>query len=525
MRCISAVLLTMLLLISSVAIIDFSSADDDEYFSENGRSYMKLDADNVSLTYILDEYATQTITVGPTVTHSGHTYNIKKIQASIDCPIIEYVILDSVVLEDVDGGALIGRNIRSIAVNGSNPYLVSDGGVLYNKLQTKLIRYPTAKEGNTFNVPISVSEISSYAFYGSTLRTITITGETLTNIGPSAFSGCGLLESVGSGGNLPESLVMIGSCAFCYCTSMSSLSLPDSVIYIGSYAFSGSGLSSIKIPYSVDYIGECAFSDCTDLEEFESECDYYKAIDGVLYHISGDDDKRKTLFCYPAGRVNESFTILDDVVNISPSAFSGTVKLKTIVLPANMVSIPNMAFAYCESLENIDLKNVSIIGNEAFYNCTGLKSVIFSDSLLHIGYSAFENTSIETVTLPSSITSMDESVFYGCTKLTKVTIEESARFTIMENTFFGCSSLNELTINSKDVILEEESLSIGSEGDNVTLNLNVPSGFIVPDNVANEDTTLVITYIGERPYPWVNIIGAIVCALGIIGILYGMRQV
>ena len=190
-----------------------------------------------------------------------------------------------------------------------------------------------------------------------------------------------------------------------------------------------------------------------------------------------------------------------------------------------MVSIPNMAFAYCESLENIDLKNVSIIGNEAFYNCTGLKSVNFSDSLLHIGYSAFENTSIETVTLPSSITSMDESVFYGCTKLTKVTIEESARFTIMENTFFGCSSLNELTINSKDVILEEESLSIGSEGDNVTLNLNVPSGFIVPDNVANEDTTLVITYIGERPYPWVNIIGAIVCALGIIGILYGMRQV
>ena len=59
----------------------------------------------------------------------------------------------------------------------------------------------------------------------------------------------------------------------------------------------------------------------------------------------------------------------------------------------------------------------------------------------------------------------------------------------------------------------------------MTLNLNVPSGFIVPDNVANEDTTLIITYIGERPYPWVNIIGAIVCALGIIGILYGMRQV
>ena len=41
----------------------------------------------------------------------------------------------------------------------------------------------------------------------------------------------------------------------------------------------------------------------------------------------------------------------------------------------------------------------------------------------------------------------------------------------------------------------------------------------------NDITTLNVSYIGERPYPWVNIIGAVVCIIGIIGILYGMRQV
>ena len=90
----------------------------------------------------------------------------------------------------------------------------------------------------------------------------------------------------------------------------------------------------------------------------------------------------------------------------------------------------------------------------------------------------------------------------------------------------GSVNLQKITINSKDLVLEDNSLGIGtSEENSATVDVLVPSGYKLPANVGNDYTTLNVSYIGERPYPWVNIVGAIVCALGIIGILYGMRQV
>ena len=55
----------------------------------------------------------------------------------------------------------------------------------------------------------------------------------------------------------------IGSEAFSYCTSLTSVSIPNSVTSIGDEAFLYcSGLTSVSIPNNVTAIGEGAFYEC-----------------------------------------------------------------------------------------------------------------------------------------------------------------------------------------------------------------------------------------------------------------------
>ena len=62
--------------------------------------------------------------------------------------------------------------------------------------------------------------------------------------------------------------------------------------------------------------------------------------------------------------------------------------------------------------------SVTAIGDQAFYNCSGLSAVIIPGSVTSIGSQAFRYCSnLTCVTLPASVTSMGSSVFSGCSRL------------------------------------------------------------------------------------------------------------
>ncbi|MBO7377543.1 MAG: leucine-rich repeat domain-containing protein, partial [Clostridia bacterium] len=62
------------------------------------------------------------------------------------------------------------------------------------------------------------------------------------------------------------SVTSIGSYAFAYCSSLTSISIPNSVTSIGNGAFAYcSSLTSISIPNSVTSIGSWAFEYCSSL--------------------------------------------------------------------------------------------------------------------------------------------------------------------------------------------------------------------------------------------------------------------
>ena len=78
----------------------------------------------------------------------------------------------------------------------------------------------------------------------------------VTEIGNSAFSNCGALQSL----TLPNSVTSIGSYAFQSCSALQSISLPDGLTSIGNDAFEYcDALASVTLPYSITSIGSWAF--------------------------------------------------------------------------------------------------------------------------------------------------------------------------------------------------------------------------------------------------------------------------
>ena len=114
-------------------------------------------------------------------------------------------------------------------------------------------------------------------------------------------------------------------------------------------------------------------------------------------------------------------------------------------------SICNGAFAgdlyHRPSLQSITIPDsVTSIGDSAFSGCFSLQSVTIPDSVTSIGGSAFERcSSLQSVTIPDSVTSIGGSAFYGCSSLQSITIPNSVT-SIGDGAFYCCPSLQSVTI-------------------------------------------------------------------------------
>ena len=66
----------------------------------------------------------------------------------------------------------------------------------------------------------------------------------------------------------------------------------------------------------------------------------------------------------------------------------------------------------------------TIVGGSTFFNCTSLASVIIgpNSKLEELNYGEFKNcSSLESISLPSTLKKISGGVFEGCTRLTSLT--------------------------------------------------------------------------------------------------------
>jgi hypothetical protein len=122
--------------------------------------------------------------------------------------------------------------------------------------------------------------------------------------------------------------------------------------------------------------------------------------------------------------------------------------LKSVVFPASLTSIGNLAFGSCGVLTSVNFSACTSpisIGYQAFYDCTTLTSMVFPASLTSIGGDAFRGcTGLTSVDLSAcaSLNSIDSQAFYGCTGLTSVDLSACASLTsIASHAFRGCTEL------------------------------------------------------------------------------------
>ena len=219
---------------------------------------------------------------------------------------------------------------------------------MFDKGKTKLIKYPTNKSGETYDIPEGVTTINKFAFEGCWLENVTI----------------------------PNSVTTIGEAAFEWCSSIKNITIPKSVTAIGSNAFQGCyNLAKIEVPSSVVSIGFFAFGQCNSLESIDVDTNNknYMSEDGVLFDIN-----KTTLIQYPAGKKETKYSIPTGVTIVGECALSYSPYLSDIIIPKAITTIQGRAFLDCSNLTNITIpKSVTFIGVGAFDNCPAIKTVYY----------------------------------------------------------------------------------------------------------------------------------------------------
>ena len=242
-----------------------------------------------------------------------------------------------------------------------------------------------------------------------------------------------------------HTVTAIGNRAFKGNLRLAAVTIPDTVTEIGQDAFSGcTGLTSIKLPKNLKILGDESFRDCTGLtsvlipKTVENTQGYYN---GVYGPFRGCNNLQEVKF--------------EDGMTRIPNLILGFCGAKlNIVIPDSVTEIGGYAFLNSGIVAVTIPNTVTEIENGAFSGCTGLTDIKLPDSVVNIGTKIFANcTSLTDVTLPNAWELIPASTFAGCTALEKLVLPESVK-NIRDSAFKNCTALKELVWSKAPELIE-----------------------------------------------------------------------
>ncbi len=198
--------------------------------------------------------------------------------------------------------------------------------------------------------------------------------------------------------DIPQGITTIGKRAFYFIRPLVTITIPDSVIRIEESAFiSCKNLRQATLPAELEKLGSFSFLD-TSVKEFSLGA---KLTDigispfplGIDISIQIDQNNSRYIF--------DGYCLIDNQEKeIIRFARKDTTKYS---IPDGIVTIGERAFCL-SSLQSVTIPtSIEIIGNYAFAASRYLDNVIIPDSVKTIGAHAFEDVKCKAYTIPATV--------------------------------------------------------------------------------------------------------------------------
>ncbi len=455
-----------------------------------------------------------TVVIPEQIAYGGETYTVTALNdnAFRDTD-IESITLPSTI---TSWGSNIFYDCESLTdVNLPDNMTILPGGCFWNCENLETVEIPSGitefgsqcfrgcSNLKSIELPSALTTIGTYCFYDCISLEAIVIPTGVTELPASVFQNCESLVSV----ELPSGITGLGNSCFDYCPSLASIQLtseggggtptpfsltetnelPSELTTLGNKCFRKcSSLTTIELPSGVTELGNSCFIDCSALTEVICYAVEPPTLGTTVF--SGVDVDNCTLYV-PNGSKSEyeatsQWNDFGNIEEMEVNSFSGTVNVDGIyyeledgeativqqnhpdglyyssltgdvVVPEKIVfegtSYPVVTintYAFRETdIESITLpSSITTWGNSLFYQCESLKEVVMPDNLEAIPTGCFkECPSLESVTLPSSLTVLGDQSFYECYSLKSIELPDGLT-TIGTYCFTECSSLESIVI-------------------------------------------------------------------------------
>ncbi len=290
---------------------------------------------------------------------------------------------------------------------------------------------------------------------------------------------------------VPNGIEELESSSFWDNQFIEEVTLPNSLLNMGGDTFYNcKNLKKINIPCNVLLMGNNPFAGCPDIV-VTNESKHYVMENGALYTA----DKETMIYCSIKGN-DTTFDVPNTVKVICKHTFFLCDRFTKITLPASLEKMENNPFSGCSKLELINhskayfikddviyngfktsvvgtlnkikskrlvlLEGIKTINRNSFWNCKGIETIVFPESLNDIGYNPFVGCSNIHFESKTPYYKVVDGVLYN-KDLTKIVCYPAWKaigdihilnsvITIERGAFSGCDKMTNLYLHNVNIV-------------------------------------------------------------------------